>query len=209
MNQGATGSTINARLLGNKSYRNQIGKLMANFQAVNCVINVRSSLNRFYENGSGTIILGGFSSNMVPANGNSILFEAFGDRFENNQAFSQIDRGGLLIFGGENISMPNGASNNTVNVQLWGCIFSNNELWDLIAIGARSMPESLGLPGTNNKVIVQLKGMRSSSFVEFYEDCIPEEVGGTNTVTVVGGTRPPWPVWRPFFHCFAPMTTCD
>jgi hypothetical protein len=197
--QGTSGSTINATVLRNRSYRNQIGMLMANFQADNNVINVRSSANRFYENGSGAIILGGLSSLMVTANGNSILFEGFGDRFENNQAFSQVDRGGLLIFGGENISIPNGTSNNTVNVQLSGCIFANNQLWDLGAIGARSVPESLGLPGTNNKVTVELKGMGSPSFVEFYGDCVPEEVAGTNTVTVVGGKRPHGPVWRPIF----------
>jgi hypothetical protein len=183
--QGATGSTVNARMVGNRSYGNEQGRLIVNNRAISSTVNVVSIGNRFFNNGSGTIILGGLSSNATPANGNSIVFEGHGDRFEDNQAFAQFDVGGLVVVGGENTSIPNGANNNTVHVRLWGCRMSNNQLWDLGVIGARSVPDSIGLPGTNNTVTVELNGAGNQPFVQFLANSIPFELAGTNRAAII------------------------
>jgi hypothetical protein len=184
--QGATGSTVKVRMSGNRSYGNQTGRLIVNNRAINSTIEVVSNGNRFYENGAGTVIAGGLSSNATPANGNSIVFQAHGDHFVDNRAFGVFDKGGLVIVGGENTSIPNGTSNNTVNVQLWGCLISNNQLWDLAAIGARSASEAIGSPGINNHVTVNVTGGRPVvPFVEFSVDSIPADPNSSNSATII------------------------
>jgi uncharacterized delta-60 repeat protein len=116
---GATGSTVNARMIGNWLWGNQTGLLVVNHQAIDSTINVLSIENRFVDNGAGTIIFGGLSG-IDPANGNTINFEAHGDRFIDNDEFAAFDSGGLVVNGGENILSPNYVNNNTVNVSLWG-----------------------------------------------------------------------------------------
>lgn len=183
-NLGADGGVIFATLHGNRSFDNFQGMLIENNRANLAHVSVVSSGDRFFENGAGTIILAGLSFNSIPANGNTIDLTAHGSRFEDNKGFTPFDLGGLVIVGGEN-TIPNGTSNNTVNVRLWGCRMLNNQLWDLAAIGARSAPESIGLPGTNNTVTVELKGLGQKPFVEFFANSLPFEPAGTNTVTVL------------------------
>ncbi len=104
------------------------------------------------------LILGGLSSNATPANGNTVNFEAHGDHFTENTGFTTLDFGGLVVLGGENISIPNGTNNNTVNVQLWGCRSSGNNTYDLVGVGARSTPAAIGSPGINNHVTIEIHG---------------------------------------------------
>ena len=115
----ATGSTVNARMIGNRSWGNELGCLIVNSEAIDSTINVLSMGNRFVGNGAGTIIFGGLSG-IDPADGNTINFEAHGDRFIDNDEFAAFDSGGLVVNGGENILSPNYVNNNTVNVSLWG-----------------------------------------------------------------------------------------
>jgi hypothetical protein len=175
---GATGSVINVRLRGNRVFGNQFS-LIINNRGVNATINVDSAGNRYYDNGNGLAVLGGYN-----ANGNTIRLEGRGDRYLDNNTGSILDKGGLVIVGGENTTVANASNNNTVIVSLWGCRFSGNELWDLAAIGARANPEVIGDPGTNNHVTLTLAGVGSSPFVEFFANTIP---GGAtdNTVTVI------------------------
>ena len=176
---GATGAVVNARLIGNRMWGNQFS-LIVNNGAVNSTINVESAGNRYFNNGNGLAILGGFN-----ANGNTINFRGTGDHYLDNTAGSNFDRGGLVIVGGENTSGPGLPNNNTVTVSLFGCRFSGNDLWDLGAIGARSFPETLGDPGTNNHVTVNLVGIpRRPDFVEFFADSVPFDAATTNSVTV-------------------------
>ena len=185
--QAATGSTINARVSGNRSWGNKQGWLIVNNRAINSTLNIRSSGNRFFDNGAGTIIVGGLSSNNTMANGNSVNFEGHGDHFVNNNGEADFDVGGLIVAGGENISIPNGTNNNTVNVSLWGCRISGNNTFDILGVGARSDPTSLGSPGVNNHVTITIngegKGPRKP--VEFYAETIPFTAIGSNTVTVI------------------------
>ncbi|MEP7037216.1 MAG: VCBS repeat-containing protein, partial [Acidobacteriota bacterium] len=80
-------------------------------------------------------------------------------------------------------SIPNGVNNNTVNVELRNCLFSNNQLHDIAADGARSLPLSAGLPGTNNRVRLRLIG----TIVPVLEtaDSVPVYLEGMNSVTVI------------------------
>jgi hypothetical protein len=176
---GNAGGVINARLTGNRIWGNQFS-LITNNNATGGVINVRSAGNRYYGNGNGLTILGGLN-----ASGNTINFEGYGDRYADNFAGSTFDRGGLVIVGGENDPGAGLSNGNTVTVSLFGCRFSGNDLWDLAAIGARSFPESLGDPGSNNRVTVNISGMPSQQAgVEFFAHSLPAAFSTTNSVTV-------------------------
>jgi hypothetical protein len=188
--QGATGSTVNARVIGNRSWGQQQGLLIPNNRAINSTINVFSAGNRFSDNGAGTIIIGGLSSNATTANGNTINFEGHGDFYSDNMAFTTLDFGGLVVLGTENISIPNGTNNNTVNVRLWGDRMSGNNTYDLLGIGARSNPESIGSPGVNNHVTIEIHGegpLFAGKWqpVQFFADALPNDPADGNSLTVI------------------------
>ncbi len=181
--QGANGGVITARLTENRSYGNLAGLLIENNRANFSSVSVVSTGDQLYENGLGALVGGGLSSNSIVANGNVTSFIAYGTRFENNRGPIFIDGGGLVVIAGENTSIPNGTSNNTVNVELRGCYIANNQIVDLGAFGARSNPLSAGLPGTNNRVTISgFSGGRGS--VVASADSIPAFPGGLNSVVL-------------------------
>jgi hypothetical protein len=186
-NLGANGASVFATLQGNRSFDNYQGMLVENNRTNLATVSITSSGDRFFENGAGVIILAGLSFNSVAANGNTINFMAHGSRFENNNGFTIFDLGGLVIVGGENTSIPNGTNNNTVNASLWGCRLSENQLWDLGAIGGRSNPLSAGSPGMNNNVTIEIhgEGKPKSEPVEFFANSVPFDANTTNSVTVI------------------------
>jgi hypothetical protein len=181
--QGANGSFINATVAGNRCYFNLLGMIVENNRASNVNLTVFSSGNRFFENGVGALVGGGLSQVSTVANGNTTNFTASGDTFENNNGFNNFDFGGLIIVAGENTSIPNGVNNNTVNVELRNCRFSNNQVHDIALYGARSMPLSAGLPGINNRARLRLIG----SLVPVLDiaDSIPEYPAGMNSATII------------------------
>jgi hypothetical protein len=181
--QGATGGTVTAALSGNRAYNNFLGMLLEDNLSSNANVSVVSSGDRFYENGNGALVGGGLSSGTTPANENTVSFTAYGDVFENNNGFNNFDYGGLNIIPGENISFPNGTSNNIVNVTLRNCRFANNRLYDIGAFAARSNPASIGVPGTNNRLKLRLYGTIVPNLVT--ADSIPEYPGGMNSVIVI------------------------
>ncbi len=180
--QGANGGNINATLSGNRTYNNYAGFLLENNRSNNAVSTVFSTGDRFYENGAGVIAGAALSSNSTVANGNNVSFTAHGDSFINNNGFNNFDFGGLVVLGTENISIPNGTSNNKLTVNLFGCQFSNNQLADLYAVGARSNPASIGTPGTNNTVRIALHGI--GRIVEIRADSIPATPGSGNSLII-------------------------
>lgn len=183
-NNGANGGRISARLTDNRSYGNYLGLIIENNRSNFANISVVSSGDQFFENGLGALVGAGLSAVSTPANGNTVNFTAYGSTFENNNGFNNFDHGGLIVIGGENTSIPNGTSNNTVNVELRGCVLANNQLMDLGAFGARSYPISVGLPGTNNRVTIAGFGPRRGSNV-VWADSIPDYPGGGNSVTFI------------------------
>jgi hypothetical protein len=179
---GASGSTVNVRMTGNRIHNNQFS-LIVNNAAVNSTINIDSSGNRYFNNGLGLLVTGGLN-----ANGNSVNFRSRGDHFVDNNGAFFTDRGGLLVSGGEDFNqlVPNTSNNNTVNVFLFGCRLYNNQLADLAGYGARTVPNPLiGPPGVNNRVTITMQGTGNRDFVEDYANVVPADATTTNSVTVI------------------------
>ncbi len=187
--QGARGSIVNARMSGNVSWGQKQGRLIVNNRAIESTVNVTSSGNRFFDNGAGTVIVGGLSSNNTRADGNTINFESNGDQFLGNAAESEFDHGGLIVLGTEDISTSGGGSNNRVNVSLWGARMLDNDLWDLAAIGARSLSELTAPLSQNNRVTLEIRGDASGHGrwqpVEYFADSLPANQSYGNSVTVI------------------------
>lgn len=183
----SAGGVINARLTENRVWGNQLNFII-NTASTDATINVVSIGNDYFDNGNGLSIVGGLNSS-----GNAINFQGFGDSYTNNSAGSIFDPGGLLIVAGDKGApvpglTPVPSNNNTVKASLIYCRFSGNELWDLAAFGARSIPETLGDPGTNNHTTVNIAGTpRRPGLVEKVADSIPAEFSATNSVTVCPG----------------------
>jgi hypothetical protein len=188
-----TGSAVNVRLSGNLIWGQKQGWSMENLAGTGSTVNAVSSGNRFYSNGSGTTILGGITTGTARADGNTINFEAHGDQFTGNTGVTEFDRGGLAIVGTENVGPAGGGgSNNTVNVQLWGCRMSDNQSTDLYAVGARSnfstVPADPSL-SQNDHVTIEIHGDGNGKGrwqpVEFFANSLPEVPDYGNSVTVI------------------------
>ncbi len=175
--QGARGSTVTVRMSGNVAWGQKQGRLIVNNRAIGSTVNVWSSGNRFYENGAGTIVVGGLSSNDTRADGNTITFEAHGDWFVGNTRETDFDHGGLVVLGAEDISTSGGGSHNTVHVRLWGCRMVGNEVADLIAIGARWASAGAAGLSVDNRVTVEIHGAGNGKGrwqpVEWVADSVP------------------------------------
>jgi hypothetical protein len=188
--QGARRSTVNARMSGNVSWGQKQGRLIVNNRANESTVNVWSSGNRFYDNGGGTIIIGGLSSNDTRADDNTITLEAHGDRYLGNTGVTELDPGGLVVLGGESISATGGGtSNNRVHVKLWGCRMADNAFSDLTAIGARWVAPSTAGLSANNLVTIEIAGDGGEGGrwqpVEFKADTVPAGPSYGNLATVV------------------------
>jgi hypothetical protein len=189
---GATGSTVNVRMSGNRSWGQKQGRLVVNNTAINSTVNVFSSGNRFYGNGVGTIIAGALTQGTDRADSNTINFEGHGDEFIGNTSVTNFDHGGLVVLGTENASpVGGGGSNNTVGVQLWGCRMADNDTADLYAVGARST----FLPGIdpslnqNDQVTIEIHGDGNDNGrwqpVELFANSLPAVPSYGNSVTVI------------------------
>lgn len=185
--QGATGSTINAWMLGNIAWGQQTGALIVNNRALQSAISVYSVGNRFHGNGLGMGVFGGLSSNEMRADGNTIHFRGFGDRYYDNTGATVFDHGGLAVLGIENTStQAGGGSNNTVHVELWACRLQGNTNADLTGIGARSVPESTAGLSQYNQVTIEIRGeRRGATPVEFFANSVPALPDFGNTVSVI------------------------
>jgi hypothetical protein len=185
---GGSGASILASLSGNRSYRNIFGFFAENIgSSNNSNITIFSSGDRFYENGAGAVVGGALG---VSGNGNTTNFTAVGTVIENNNggAFF-VDRGGLISFGGENTTNPNGMQNNTANVVLRNCRLSNNQLGDLQVFGARSTPATVGSPGMGNFAKVRLYGTLIPTLQ--ISQTVPDNPGVTNTAVVARNSTTP------------------
>lgn len=188
--QGARGSTVHVRMSGNESWGQKQGRLIVNNRAIESTVRVFSSGNRFHDNGGGTIIVGGLSSNDTRADRNTIEFEAHGDQFLGNTAATDFDHGGLVAVGMDNTSpSAGGGSNNTVTVRLWGCRMLGNEYSDLTGIGARSVPASTAALSEGNRVNIEIHGAGDPNGkwqpVEVFANSLPADPNQGNTVTVI------------------------
>ena len=182
---GSDRGAIVATMAGNRAYGFQIGLIIASNRSSNATIDVRSSGDRFHDNALGALITGGLSQATSGfANSNTTTFQAHGSQFSDNTAtIPGIDRGGMRLVGGLSTVKADGTSNNTLSVELWGSKTTGNEPVDFEAYGAwKASPP--GIAGTNNHVTITLHGV-SRQIDGIVMPSFPEDLGGTNTVTVI------------------------
>ena len=190
---GAHFGEITVTMQGNRSHANRLGCIIENNRSNSAKIFVRSSGDRFEDNGLGCEIGGALVAAAGVASSNTTTFEAHGTHFTNNTRtvfFNETgpaftDLGGLLVVGAEVAlaGAPNTTSGNTVVVKLWGSKIAENQQFDLQAFGARS--SAPGLAGSDNHAVVELHGV--SKLVQLLAvDSEPADPGPTNTATVIG-----------------------
>lgn len=180
---GADGGVIVATLRDNRVHGSQFGCLVNNLVSSNAVIQVQSAGDRFFDNAIGCFVGGGIVTGTTGrANSNSTTFEAHGSAFTDNTHASPLDRGGILLVGGESANLANGTSGNTVTVRLWGTKVERNQDQDLTVFGARSLTS--GVAGTNNHARLELHGTSKTIDVSLTAS-LPVDASGSNTVTVL------------------------
>ena len=179
---GSSTSLVSVYLSGNRMFDNQQGMIVENLGSTNGgIVSVYSSGDRFFENGGGATVGGAFG----PTENSTVNFTAVGSVFENNNGFTNFYRGGLSVAGSVSFQTANGGSNNTANVTLRNCRLTNNQVADLAAFGASSLPVTIGAAGANNRANVKLFGTPIANLVSADSD--PANPAGMNSVTI---TRP-------------------
>ena len=187
---GADRGDISVVMSGNRSYENILGCIVENNLSSFASIQVRSSGDRFEDNGLGCQIGSGLASDGA-ANSNSTVFEGHGTHFTNNTRTTFFnntgpafkDFGGVLVAGGDALSVAGTTSSNTVLVKLWGCRVAENQNFDFRALGARSRDPSI-IAGTNNHATIELHGVSKQTDV-VGEDSSPVDPSGSNTLTII------------------------
>ena len=188
------GAAIYATLRNNYVHGNRMGMRAYNIVANQSTITIRSTDDRFEENGLGLALLGAF--NEYPnftAHDNSLNFEAHGTTIINNQGLpspptgtAQVIPGGILVTGAHVSvnSLPGTSSRNNLEISLTGCRIENNLTpFDINAFGARSGYPSSNPAGTNNIVNIYLNGI-SVNATENAINSFPIEPAGTNVVNI-------------------------
>lgn len=101
-----------------------------------CIV-TSSSGSKVYPNGAELVIVGGING----AVGNTVNYQGHGDHFISNDEALEVDRGGLLFFGGDRpfVTSASGASGNTIKASLFGCRMSGNAYADLVGVAGRSI----------------------------------------------------------------------
>ena len=188
---GAIEATIRATLNGNYVHGNKIGMRTFVNNANNTNTNfgsitIQSTADRFEENGIGLYLSAGLNQGTTTnANGNLLHFEAHGTSIQNNQGTLPPDvtdpsPGGIYAVGG--FSTNGGvASDNRLEINLWGCLISGNQGPDIKAYGALST--KLVPAGTNNVVEIKLHGVSQNATVVATPSS-PIEPAGTNIVNI-------------------------
>ncbi len=188
---GAHGGEITVVMSGNRSHWNELGCILENNRSNFGKIHVRSSGDRFYDNGFGCQVGAALASSGV-ANFNSTIFEAHGSAFINNTRTDfpnptgptfGTDYAGVLVVGGDILSPTATTSHNTVVVRFWGSTVSGNQRADFVAWGARSSDPSR-VAGIDNHATVELHGVSKKIHVEGGASS-PSDPSGTNTLTVI------------------------
>jgi len=187
---GADRGDISVLMSGNRSYENILGCIVENNRSNVATIYVRSSGDRFEDNGLGCQIGSGLATSGA-ANSNSTVFEGHGTHFSNNTRTSFFNStgpdftefGGVLVVGGDVIGPTATTSSNAVIVRLWGCKVAENQNVDFQAFGARSGDPSR-IAGVDNHATIELHGV-SKHIDVVGVDSSPVDPSGSNTVTII------------------------
>lgn len=188
---GATGGHVDVAMSGNRSFENVLGCILENNRSSSATIYVRSSGDRFEDNGWGCQVGGELSSGGTFTSSSTVM-EAHGTHFTNNTRTEFFNGtgpdfgaqySGVLVVAGDVLSPSGFTSHNTVVLRLWGCMVSGNHRADLEAWGARSA--DLTRPsGVDNHATIELYGI-SRQIEVTGGDSSPADPSGTNTLTVV------------------------
>jgi|KBSMisStandDraft_5_1062788.scaffolds.fasta_scaffold63910_2 hypothetical protein len=200
---GADYGDIAVTMRGNRSHTNRLGCIVENNRTNHASISIRSSGDRFEDNGLGCQIGGGLAVMPGVANFNSTTFDARESALINNtlRVFTNLnptgpmftDLGGLVAVGGDlvPIDTTSGVFGNTVLVRLWASRIAGNQIGeedvDFKAYGVRwpTSIESTNIRVLNNHALIELHGV--SKFIEVTAfDSKFQDLTGTNRVTVVG-----------------------
>lgn len=181
-----SGSKINLNMKGNYIHGCKIGILQFNSPLAtsidNCSVDLTSYNDRIEDNGCGIDLSGGTGSATVYANNNSVNAKMYGAIIKDNGQVllapnNGAHPGGMDLSGGWGTN----ASNNILNVGLWGCSLLNNNAPDIFAFGAYS-PTAF-IAGTHNRSDLSLYGLSTNATVESAASS-PVEPAGTNVVNV-------------------------
>ena len=193
---GANGSKIQASLQGNHIHHNNVGirswNLGGRSSTSQASIEIDSKADRIEDNGIGLILNAG-NSNVATsvANENFLSFEAHGSKIKNNNGVpAPLDRNlplcQLFAVGGNSTAAANKASNNRLEIKIWGTQISGSQPHDISIFGARYInptPSGTDIAGTNNLAAIHLHGVSAKAKVD-NADSIPNEPAGTNKVIV-------------------------
>lgn len=188
---GAHGGDISVVMSDNRAYENVVGRILENNRSSSARIVVRSSGDRFEDNGLGCDIGGGLALGSGAANSNFTAFEASGTHFSNNTrtsffnttgpAFTEF--GGVRVAGGSAAPPAGTASSNTVIVSLWGCKVAGNQNIDFQAFGATSSNPAM-IAGVDNHATIELHGV-SKQIEVVGSASSPADPSASNTLTII------------------------
>jgi len=188
---GATGGQITVVMSGNRSYQNVLGCILENNRSSFATIYVRSSGDRFEDNGWGCQ-MGGALVSAGTFTSSSTVMEAHGTHFTDNTRTEFFNGtgpdfgthfGGVVVIGGDVLTSAGTTSHNTVVVRLWGCKVTGNQGADFEAYGARS-PDASRIAGVDNHATIELYGV-SKQIDVVGGDSSPEDPSGSNTLTII------------------------
>ena len=184
VNSAADGASIVASLHGNRSHRNKVGFLAANLASIGASVTIDSHNDRFDDNLSGGLILGGVEGMGAPvSNENVVNLTMHAGSMARNQGVlppPQDFSGGLSVVGGS-AATAGSTSRNTVRVSIIGLRFRDNRNTDVKAWGAKAPPAAPA--GTHNTVSVTLQGVSAQAITD-KDDSEPDEPAGTNRATI-------------------------
>lgn len=188
---GAHGGQVTVVMSGNRAYENILGCILENNRSNFASIYVRSTGDRFYDNGFGCQIGGALASSGVLVSSSTVM-EAHGTAFINNTRTEFFNNtgpdfgaqfAGVLVVGGDVLGSTATTSHNTVVVRFWGCTVTGNQRVDFEAWGARSS-DPLRVAGVDNHATIELHGV-SKQIDVVGGNSSPADPSGSNTLTII------------------------
>lgn len=177
--QGANGASIHVVMTGNYVHGNIAGLVVANQGVTSSTVVVDSNNDRFDSNGNGAVLIGGFSTSALVANGNVVRLSATSSHFEHNTqplGTSFPARFGIGVYGGVTTSALT-ASSNVAELELHNAVISDNGGPDVAEWGAISSTTQPA--GARNLAVATLWGSSSEASVDAVTSA-PAEPVATN-----------------------------
>ena len=148
----------------------------------NCSLDIVSHSDRIEDNGCGLDLSAGSGGGLVYSNNGIVTVKMYGSIIKNNGVPQLIPNNGALLSGIYAAGAYGAvASNNLLNIGLWGCDISNNNASDIYAYGAFSATAFVA--GTNNVFDLYLYGISANATIQSAAS-VPDEPAGTNVVNV-------------------------